>query len=252
MNETLGAAGSGLVAGISAARRGAAAAWASASVRRVYVQLVLVLVLVATVLDALGIWAVVEWTRGGGDESVWWTIALVLLRIAGICIVLLVAPIVALFLINGLFPFLGQRVFFAGLRQIAPARADELEARAGLPFATSLLNTLVRLVLFLVTSAALFVLSFVPVLGSIAGPVLQAWRTAIALGWELLDPYFDKLASTRQEQHAILARHQAPLLGFALPFVIVMAVPIAGPLVFGLAQAAIATLVVEVIERESR
>ena len=251
MNATLGAAGSGLLAGVSAARRGAASAWASAAVRRVYVQLVLALVAVATVLDALGIWAVVAWTRGG-EESVWWTIALVLLRIAGICIVLLVAPIVALFVINALFPFLGQRVFFAGLRQLAPARADELEARPGLPFATSLVNTLVRLVLFLVTSAALFVLSFVPVLGSVAGPALQAWRTAIALGWELLDPYFDKLACTRQEQHAILSRHQAPLLGFALPFVVVMAVPIAGPLVFGLAQAAIATLVVEVIERESR
>ncbi|HWB77116.1 MAG TPA: EI24 domain-containing protein [Nannocystaceae bacterium] len=251
MNETLGAAGSGLVTGASAAKRGLAIAWGSAQVRRVYLQLVLVLVAIATALDAAGIWAVVQWTRGG-DDGLWWTIAMVLLRIAGICIVLLVAPIVALFVVNGLFPFLGERVFFAGMRQIAPARADELSAREGLSFATGLFNALVRLALFLLVSVSLFVLSFVPVLGSIAGPVLQAWRTALALGWELLDPYFDKLGWTRAQQRELLRRHQAPLLGFALPFVLVMAVPIAGPFVFGLAQAAIATLVIEVIERESR
>lgn len=251
MNATLGAAGSGLVTGVSAAKRGLASAWGSAQVRRVYLQLVLALVAIATLLDAAGIWAVVQWTRGG-DDGVWWTIALVLLRIAGICIVLLVAPIVALFVVNALFPFLGERVFFAGMRQIAPARADELAARQGLPFATSLFNAFVRLVLFLVVSVALFVLSFVPVLGSIGGPVLQAWRTALALGWELLDPYFDKLGWTPTQQRELLRRHQAPMLGFALPFVLVMAVPIVGPFVFGLAQAAIATLVIEVIEREPR
>lgn len=251
MKAQVAAAGSGLLAGVSVARRGIGTAWASAEVRRTYIQLVLVLLAFATVLDALGIWAVVQWTRVG-DDSLWWTIAMVLLRIAGICIVLLVAPVVALFVVNAVFPFLGERVFFAGMRQVAPARADELSALPGLSFAQSLVDALLRMALFLVTSAALFVLSFVPVLGSVGGPVLQAWRTALAFGWELLDPYFDKLGYTREQQRELLRKHQSPLLGFALPFVLVMAVPIIGPLVFGLAQAAIAVLVIEVVERERR
>ncbi|MBC8069312.1 MAG: EI24 domain-containing protein [Deltaproteobacteria bacterium] len=250
MSSPVTTTGSGLLAGLSCARRGIATAWASPRVRTTYLQLVAVLFAIATALDVLGIWTVVAWTRPDPDAAVWMTIALVLLRIAGIAMVLLVAPVLAMFVVNLLFPFLGERVFLAGLRQLAPARADHLAAQPGLPVMRSLIDALLRMALFLATSCALLVLSFIPVLGSIAGPVLQAWRTALACGWELLDPYFDKLGYSRAQQRATLRAHQPELLGFAFPFVFVMAIPVVGPLVFGLAQAGIATLVVEVIERE--
>jgi uncharacterized protein involved in cysteine biosynthesis len=244
------AGGSRWLVGLSLARRGIASAGASAEVRRTYVQLVLVLVALATALDAAGIWAVVSWTRTAPDAG-WWTIvAMVLLRIAGIGIVLLVAPVVAMFAINVAFPILAERVFLAGVRQISPARAEALAAAPGLPWARSLLYATLRLLAFLALSLALLVLSFVPVVGSIAGPVLQAWRSAVALAWELLDPYFDKLGLDPAAQRAVLARHQRALLGFSLPFVFVMAIPVVGALAFGLAQAAIATVVLEVVEGE--
>jgi hypothetical protein len=223
------AGGSRWLAGLSLARRGIASAWASAEVRRTYVQLVLVLVALATALDAAGIWAVVSWTRTAPDAGWWAIVAMVLLRIAGIGIVLLVAPVVAMF---------------------APARAEALAAAPGVPWARSLLYATLRLLAFLALSLALLVLTSVPVVGSIAGPVLQAWRSAVALAWELLDPYFDKLGLDPAAQRALLARHQRALLGFSLPFVFVMAIPVVGALAFGLAQAAIATLVLEVVEGE--
>jgi CysZ protein len=134
------------------------------------------------------------------------------------------------------------------MRQIAPARAAALEAMPGRPLARTMIDALLRMLAFLGIGALLLVLSFVPVVGSVLGPVLQAWRSAFALAWELLDPYFDKLELDRTAQRTMLRAHQATLLGFALPFVFVLAIPIVGALAFGLAQAAVAMLVVEVIE----
>lgn len=241
----------GLMAGLSLARRGVSIAWASPEVRRTYLQLVLVLVAVATLLDAAGAWAVVSLTRTDDGASWWQIVSMVLLRIAGIGIVLLVAPIVAMFVINIAFPFLGDRVFLAGMRQVAPARADALAAMPGQPLARTLVNATLRLLAFLGLSVVFLLLAFVPVIGSVAGPVLQAWRSALALAWELLDPYFDKLGLDRTGQRTLLRRHQPSLLGFALPFVFVMAIPVVGALAFGLAQAAIAVLVVEIVEADA-
>lgn len=238
----------GLMAGLSLARRGTSAAWASPEVRRTYVNLVLVLVAVATLLDVAGVWSVVVLTRVAPDASWWMLVGMVLLRIVAIALVLLVAPIVAMFAINALFPFLGERVFLAGMRPLAPERAAVLAAAPGLPLLRSIVDATVRLAVFLALSVLLFVLALVPVVGSIAAPVLQAWRSALALSWELLDPYFDKLGLDRAGQRAVLHRHQRTLLGFALPFVVLMAIPVVGALAFGLAQAAIAMLVVEVVE----
>ncbi|MFO0634087.1 MAG: EI24 domain-containing protein [Nannocystaceae bacterium] len=237
-----------LTAGLVDARRGAALAWGTPAVRRLYLQLAAVLLSLSTALDVAGIWAVVAWTRGDGSEGFWAVLLLMLLRLAGIGIVLLVAPIVAMFLIQINVPLLGERVFLAGLRVLAPARADALAAAPGLPLSTTIANVVIRLLTFVGVTLLLLLLAWVPVVGAVLAPLLQAWRSAVALSWELLDPYFDRLGLQRAGQLALLRRHQVRLLGFALPFVFVMAIPIVGPLVFGLAQAAVAVVVVEAIE----
>jgi uncharacterized protein involved in cysteine biosynthesis len=88
----------------------------------------------------------------------------------------------------------------------------------------------------------------VPVVGSIGGPVLQAYFTARALGWELLDPYFEKLQMSFDAQHVFVKQHRAPLVGFALPYCFVMAIPLLGPFAFGLAQAAAGVFTREILE----
>jgi uncharacterized protein involved in cysteine biosynthesis len=239
---------SGVVVGFSTAMRGIKLAASSPEVRTTYVQLVLVLLVVATVLDIAGVWAVWNWTRGDAGDVWWQVLAMVLLRIAGIGIVLLAAPVLALRVVDLVFPLLGERVFLAALRLCAPDRAAQLAAAPGLPLATSIANSIVRTLSFLVQSIGVFALSLVPVVGAIVAPLLQTWITARALAWELLEPYFDKLALDRRGQARVLDEHRTITVGFAVPFVFVMAVPILGPLVFGLAQGAVALLVADVLE----
>ena len=238
----------GLLLGATTAWRGLQLALGAPQVKRTYLQLTTVILLLVLSLDVLGIWAVWSWTGGDGSESWWAALALVLLRIAGIGVVLLIAPILAMFVVDMLFPLLSERVFLAGMSTVAPDRATELAQIEGLPFTKALAQNFIRLLLFLGLSVVTFGISLIPVAGAIAGPALQVYFTSRALGWELLDPYFEKLSLSFDEQHRFVREHRNPLLGFALPFSFILAIPLVGPFVFGLAQAAAGVLVAEVIE----
>lgn len=218
-------------------------------VGKTYLQLAGVIFVLAGLIATGGLWALHHFTPIDGSESWWAELGLWLLRIAGVVLVLLTAPVLALFFVNTLFPLLGERVFLAGVRAVDPARADALAALEGLPLRASIPQNLIRMMLFIGLSAVSFAVSLVPVVGAIAGPVLQTYFTARALAWELLDPYFEKLETRFDAQHVYVKRHRASLVGFALPFSFVMAIPLLGPLVFGVAQAAMGTLVIEVLER---
>ena len=239
----------GVMTGLRAAGRGFRAVLDTPAVQKTYLQLVGALFLLAAAINLAGIWAVRHFTPIDGGDS-WWVLAgMWLLRIAGLLIVLFVAPVLSLFVTNTLFPLLGERVFLAGLRAVNPERADELEAIEGLPRRVSIPQNLIRLLLFLGLTVAAFGLSFIPVVGPVLGPVAQAYVTARSLGWELLDPYFEKLHVRFDAQHRFVKEHRRPLVGFALPFSLVMSIPLVGPLLFGVAQASIGTLVVDVFER---
>lgn len=235
-------------AGFSAAWSGMRLASHSAELRRTYVQLVLALLVTATLLDVAGIWAVLHLTPIG-DDTAWWELVLLwVVRVVGIVVVLLAAPLVGLGVVNLAFPFLGERVFLAAMRVVSPARAEQLAALPGLPLATAMGVAALRLLVFVATGVVAFVVSLVPVVGQVLGPVLQGYLGARGLAWELLDPYLDKLQLGFSAQRAFVAAHRPALVGFGLPLMLVMAIPVVGPLSFGLAQGAAALLVVEVIE----
>jgi uncharacterized protein involved in cysteine biosynthesis len=238
----------GIVAGVTAAFRGFSIATSTRDVGRVYLQLAAVIFALSVALDVAGIWTVLHFTVGNGDEEWWARVGLILLRVAGIGIVLLAAPVLAMFVSNTLFPVLSERVFLAGMRAVDPARADELAAMPGLPLRTAIGQNLIRMLMFIGLSIGAFAFSFVPVIGSIGGPVLQVYFTARALGWELLDPYFEKLELRFDAQHRFVREHRAPLVGFALPYSLVMAIPIIGPFAFGIAQAAAGVFTREILE----
>lgn len=238
----------GLLSGVTAAFRGLQRAWTIPDVTRAYVMLSLALLLVTVLLDVLGIALVWRYTGATEDVTWWLSFGLVLLRGLGILVVLMVAPIVALVVVNNVAPWLAERVFLAGLRSVAPARADALAAAPGLPLAASLWGSLLRLSSFLLLSLMTLAISFVPVLGALVSPILQGFLSARALSWELLDPYFDKLGYDFAAQRRFVATHRAVLVGFGLPLGFIMAVPLAGPWLFGLAQASAGIMVGEVLE----
>ncbi len=67
----------------------------------------------------------------------------------------------------------------------------------------------------------------------------------------VLDPYFDKLGLDHVQARRVVGQHLAAVLGFSAPYALLLAIPLVGPLAFGLAQAAVTVLVRDVIhERE--
>jgi len=231
------------VSGAVLALRGLRLALGNREVRKIYLRLALALMLTSIVLVAgLGyaIWALIP-----APESLLlaWT-----LRIVGTVLTLLAAPLLALFVVNIVFPFLGEDVFLAGLRAVDPARADELAAAEGTGFAASTANSLRRLLYFVGVTLLSFMLALVPVLGAVLGPLAQLWFGSRMLSWELLDPYFDRRGLDHAGQRATMKAHRSAMFGFGVPWTLLLAIPIVGPLGFGLAQAAAALLVTDVLE----
>lgn len=240
----------GFSAGLRASLGGLRLGSSSQEVRKTYVQLVLALFAMGLLLDIAGVWAVWHFTATAADAAWWAVIGWWAVRIAGLIVVLLAAPLLSLGIVNAVFPFLGERVFLAALRVVDPARADALASLPGTPLVPATLVQLRRLAMFALLSIGIFFLSLVPVVGQIAGPVLSTYATSRGLAWELLDPYFDKLQLGYAAQGRVVAQHRAALVGFGLPLAWIMAIPLVGPLFFGLAQGAAARLVVDVIEAE--
>lgn len=237
---------SSAVFGVRLAMRGLRLALDNPAVRRIYLRLALVLMFTSIVLVAgltYAIWALIP-----VPDSAWWMALVWTLRVAGTALTLMAAPMLALFIVNIVFPFLGEEVFLAGLRAVDPARADELAAAEGAGFAASTANSVRRLLYFVGVTLLLFMLALVPVLGAVLGPLAQLWFGARMLSWELLDPYFDRRGLDHAGQRATMRAHRRAMFGFGVPWTLLFAIPIVGPLGFGLAQAAAALLVTDVLE----
>lgn len=235
-------------AGFMAAIRGLRFAVRTPELRRVYVQMMLVLYLLTVVLAGgliTALWLMVSIPI---DAAWWLSLGIWLLRILGSLASLLIAPLLALWIINIVFPSLAERVFFTGLQVLAPEMARELEAKTGLSMTASVGVSLRRFMHFLGFTCIIFVFSGVPVVGTLLAPILQAWLTARALSWEFFDPLFDKQGLSYAEQKAYVDQHRQTLVGFGLANGLMLAIPFVGPLCFALAQASAAFLWVEKLE----
>jgi len=245
---TMKAMGKGFSSGASAAFAGLKHALSDKGVRDAYVKLVAALMVMSSWLVVAGVWSVFALIPIDPQAS-WWLVVLYwAIRVAGILAVLFVTPLVALTIVNLAFPLLAERLFYSALAVIHPARAAELMAQPGIPTAKALVDALARMALFLGLSTLAFIGSLIPVVGSIGGPVAQTYLTSRTVTWELLDPYFDKLGWRLPEQRQFVAAHRSAMVGFGVPVALLMMLPLVGPLVFGLAQAAAARLVTDVIE----
>lgn len=239
---------SSLPRGLQLAGRGLRLALASAEVRRAYLRLAAVLVVLAVALTvALG--GLLWWLVPVDGDMSWGTwIGRWALRIGGSLLALVAAPMLSFFAVGIGFPFLADGVFMAGVRAVDPALAARLERPSGLGFVAATVGSIRRAVAFLGVTLALFALTLVPFVGPVLGPPLQLWYAARAFSWELLDPYFERVGADYGQQKVQVRSRRATLVGFGLPWVAVMALPFVGPLLFGLAQAAVAVVVAEELE----
>ncbi|MGB1274966.1 MAG: EI24 domain-containing protein [Nannocystaceae bacterium] len=236
----------GLMTGIRTALRGLRRALGNADVRRAYRRLVAVIFVVCVVLATLMIGGLWWWTSVPADTSLWFATLMWVLRLAGSLIALIATPMLGLFTVNIVFPMLAEDVFFAGLRAVDPQRAAALEAREGMSVVSSMWMTVTRMIYFLGLTVGSVCITLIPVVGAVAGPALQLWGTARVMSWELLDPYFDKRDMKLQAQKEFVARRTRAMVGFGMPAALVMAIPFAGPLMFGLVQAAAGDLLVTI------
>jgi CysZ protein len=239
---------SSVARGLRLAARGLRLALGSAEVRRTYLRLAAVLVLLSLVLSfaLAGVaWYFIPVT---GDMS-WWTwLGSWLLRLGGVALAFLAAPLLSLFICNVGLPFLADSVFMAGVRAVDPALAARLDKGEGVGFFAGVGDSVRRLLYFLGVTALVIAVSLVPVAGAVVGTVLQLWFAARTLCWELLDPYFERTGRGYGVQRELIRTRRATMAGFGLAWTVLMAVPVVGPLLFGLAQAAVAALVVEDFE----
>lgn len=234
--------------GFSLALKGFDLAIHDREIKRTYRRLFLWLSLVVLALDAAGIYGLWHVTQMPADATGWMVAAIWTGRVVGLLAVLLIAPMLSIFVSNIVMPMFNEKPFFAGLRALNPERAAALESQEGTSFGTQVWISVVRLGVLIAYVIIGLAVSAIPLVGTIAGPLVGVYLAARLLGWELLDPYFARRNMGLKQQRAFLRQHGKVVLGFAAPYAAAFSIPFIGPLLFGIAQAAVAILVERELE----
>ncbi len=219
-------------------------------VRAAYFWIALALTLGTLLLQCAGLALTLHFIPLAEDAHLSVSIGVWLLRSVALIVVLLLAPIVAITLCNVAAPIFSEIPFLAGMRAIAPQLAEELQSQAGLPLASAIWLSLRRMLLFLGVVGVCLMIGLIPVVGAFIATPLQLYFAARTMGWEMLDPYFDKRGLGLQAQQELVRRHLPEILGMGAVCAPLLAVPLIGPLAFGVLQASAAQFVVEHLERE--
>jgi len=231
----------------------------------------------ALALDGAGFVAVSKVLSPGDDAGALARLFSELTIVAADGVCLLLAPLVALAVVQQVLPLLGEKILFDGARaaaasaaaaaaasgapdaeapafRLARTRLARLEAietsdglgLRGLGVAASRTGTLASLTATAAPVGAAATL--VPVVGPVLAASLAALVASYALSWELLDPYFDKKGFGYEQQDKIMWANRFALCAFAAPFTVALAVPLFGPLAAAVAQGAAGTALWRVLE----
>ncbi len=229
-------------------------------IRSAYAKLVLALLVLTILLGSAmvyGIWELTAFAdpttadgQANGDIGSFAAISMEVLRWVGVVLVIIAAPVLSVILLGLLLPVFAEAIFLAALQVLDPARAQALRAQRGISILSSLAITVGLLFYFLLWTLVAIVVSFVPLIGPFLAPVVQLLAAAKIIGWELMSPYFDKHRMNFTARRHYVNGAQAAILGFGLPCSFLLAIPLLGPLCFGLAQAASPTLLVRVLESQ--
>ncbi len=234
-----------ILRGAALAVRGTGHAISRGSVLTTCWPLYLVTVAVTLIVQGLLVWQALRLTESGADAGAWAAVGLALLRVLAVLAALGGGAVLGLLIAALAVPLFAERIFLTSLRALAAERAVALERAPGLPIKVEVAHGLRRIGRFIPRFLGAVTLTLVPLIGPLLGPAAQVYVASRFLGWELLEPLLASEGMSYADQIARLARHRWLLVGFALPFIPVLAVPLAGPFFFTVAQAAIALLVHE-------
>lgn len=183
-------------------------------------------------------------------------------------------PLVTVFVTQYLLPQFPDDVFFSTLSKLDPQKSETYRAVTAMGFWSVLALRSRRFIRLSFYSLVTYCLSLLPFVGWMVIPVAQfyliskifgyktavvfstfqlipslrvyAWPTvkvlfgARALALEMLDPYFSRFGYDKVK--LVERPHQAVLIGFAGPFLFLMAIPLVGPLMWGMVQASSSVL----------
>lgn len=182
-------------------------------------------------------------------------------------------PLIIVFVTQYLIPSFSDDVFFATLNTLSPVKSEIYQATPAPGFWATWFRRIRRFLRLLALSGAAYLLSLVPYVGWIILPLTQfylvskifdyksaaiytiilhlfptlriySWPLAKlligarALSIETLDPYLSRFGYAKLRTGV----EWPVLIGFSVPFVVLMSVPVVGPLCWGLVQASSAVL----------
>jgi uncharacterized protein involved in cysteine biosynthesis len=155
-------------------------------------------------------------------------------------------------------PMATNQLFLDELERLSPQRSKELEQQMktdeviNKQWTEELYHDLRTSWHFTRYSLMWLSFSIIPIVGSFITWIGQTWLVADKMGWNLLSVYTisSKKMSYRQQKHWMRARKWR-IIGFTLPFVLLASIPLVGPLVLGIAQAATAHIYFHLLSKDT-
>jgi uncharacterized protein involved in cysteine biosynthesis len=171
---------------------------------------------------------------------------------------LTVLPLWAYIIARKRNPMANNQLFLDELDTLSPTRAQELSNQMKLDkgvnpgWMEDVYHDLRTSWHFTKYSLMFLAFSVIPVIGSIITFFGQMWLVADRMGWNLLSVYTisAKKMSYRQQKHWMRARKWR-IIGFTLPYMLLVSIPLIGPFFLGLAQAATAHIYFHLLSKDT-
>jgi len=169
-----------------------------------------------------------------------------------------VIPLWAYIIARKRTPMANNRLFLDELARLSPTRAQELESQMNMQegvnkeWTEDVYHDLRTSWHFTKYSLMFLAFSVIPVLGSFITFFGQMWLVSDRMGWNLLSVYTisAKKMSYRQQKHWMRARKWR-VIGFTLPYMLLVSIPFIGPLFLGVAQAATAHIYFHLLSKDT-
>jgi uncharacterized protein involved in cysteine biosynthesis len=171
---------------------------------------------------------------------------------------LTVLPLWAYIIARKRNPMSNNQLFLDELETLSPTRAQELSSQMKLDegvnknWMEDVYHDLRTSWHFTKYSLMFLAFSVIPVVGSLITFAGQLWLVSDRMGWNLLSVYTisAKKMSYRQQKHWMRARKWR-IIGFTLPYMVLVSLPIIGPFFLGLAQAATAHIYFHLLSKDT-